>query len=679
MAGSLLKFYETRGWRYLQSALQRIVGRSSEYSVEEPLFRKEVVDPAWQALPERHRSLGRRTLRWDEVLLAIRREVYTIQSGKLILRKDARERALAVLGRLLQPGGGDAATGTAAKMIPVSGRVAPPPTPSLPPPRKVAPAVTLPVAATPVAQTAPRPRPPGKKTMLIPNVTIGMDLGTTYSVVAHLDAHGRPTSIPNAAGDLLTPSVVLFDAEGVIIGKEAVAAAALEPDKVADGVKRDLGAKLYHRKVNGWELPPEAIAAFILKSLKGDAERKLGPLRKAVLTVPAYFDETRRRSILTAGQLVDLEVLDIVNEPIAAALAYSYEKGLLDRRRSGQRPTRLMVFLLGGGMFDVTLVEVEGLALKAIATDGDLNLGGKDWDDALAGIAAADIARQTGTDPRKDPATFYELRQAAESAKRMLTERTKAAIVVNHAGWRLKVDVSRQEFEHATAPLLARTRTITENVLKQAKLSWSGIDTVLLVGGATRMPMVANMLLEMTGRPPERSISPDEAVAHGAALYADMLQRRQSSGGPGAFSVTNVNAHSLGILGIDGQTGHRRNQILIPKNTPLPCTVTMTFKTSRPNQRRVTVHVVEGESENPKECMAVGTCAISNLPKGLPAGWPVHVNYTYEENGQLYVQAQIEGHASVVTTTFQRDHSMDDKAATEWNLYVAKEWQRRNA
>src|SRR5487761_1493062 len=290
---------------------------------------------------------------------------------------------------------------------------------------------------------------------------IGIDLGTTYSVIAYLDPQGRPTSVPNAEGDLLTPSVVLFDDDGIVVGKQAVAAASLEPEKVADCVKRDIGGKHYHRQINGRWYPPEVISAYILQRLKADAERKLGPIRKAVITVPAYFDETRRRATMDAGKLAGLEVLDIINEPTAAAIAYGYQAGFLDRsgKVDRQRPLRVLVFDLGGGTFDVTLVEIASQSFKALATDGDVLLGGKDWDEKLVEIAAGRLAAQIGEDARRDPATLHELTFAAEAAKRAPSERTKTTLIVHHAGQRLKVDVTRQEFEEATLPLVLRTRT----------------------------------------------------------------------------------------------------------------------------------------------------------------------------------------------------------------------------
>jgi molecular chaperone DnaK len=503
---------------------------------------------------------------------------------------------------------------------------------------------------------------------------VGIDLGTTYSVVAFLDPQGRPTCIPNSDGDLLTPSVVVFDDDGVVVGKQAVAAASLEPEKVAESAKRDMGSRHYHKQINGQWLPPEVISAYILKRLKADAERKIGPISKAVITVPAYFDETRRRATMDAGKLAGLDVLDIINEPTAAAIVYGYQTGLLDRSGgvAGGKPLRVLVFDLGGGTFDVTLVEIGNQSFKALATDGDVLLGGKDWDQKLVEIAAERLKLQIAEDPREDPATLHEMIFAAEAAKRTLSERTKATMVVNYRGRRFKVDVTREEFEEATLPLVIRTRTSAELVVLQGGSSWQEIDRVLVVGGSTRMPMILRMLGELAGGAVDHSLSPDEAVAQGAALYADLVLRRQGSGGGHTqFSVTNINAHSLGVVGVKAKTGSRVNRIIIRKNTPLPRSKKRRFKTYKANQKSVKVTVLEGDTELPDECVEVGTCVISDLPPNLPAGWPVEVRYTYRENGRLHVSAKLIGDGAKVTAEFIRENSLSDNDLLLWSQVLA--------
>lgn len=498
---------------------------------------------------------------------------------------------------------------------------------------------------------------------------VGIDLGTTYSVVAHLDPLGRPTTVPNSAGDLLTPSVVLLGADGTVVGKEAVRAAALEADRVVECVKRDMGAAHFRRPIDGKHLPPEVLSSYILRKLKADAERKLGPIRHAVITVPAFFDEPRRRATMNAGKLAGLEVLDILNEPTAAAIAFGYQEGFLSRRGSlaADRATKVMVYDLGGGTFDVTVMEIAGDSFRAVATDGDVFLGGRDWDQKLVDLAAERFMREYREDPRQNPESLYDLFQAAEAAKRTLSERPKALLVVNHVGTRFKTTVTREEFEEATRPLLERTRATAEIVIMQAGLAWADIDRVLLVGGSTRMPMVARMLEQLTGKRPDASVSADEAVAHGAALYADLLVQKRGLGpGHNRFSVTNVNSHSLGVAAVDAATGRRVNKIIIPKNTPLPASVGKRFMTSKAGQRSVAVQVLEGESELPEACTQVGRCVVRGLPPRLPARWPVAVRYEYEENGRLKVSARLQGHDAHAVTEFVRDNTLSDDDLLRW-------------
>lgn len=237
--------------------------------------------------------------------------------------------------------------------------------------------------------------------------------------------------------------------------------------------------------------------------------------------------------------------------------------------------------------------------------------------------------------------------------------------------------MTRQEFEDATLPLVLRTRTAAELVILQARLQWSDVDRVLVVGGATRMPMIGRMLAELAGRAIDYSVSADEAVAHGAALYADSLLQKLGAGtGHTQFTVTNVNSHSLGVVGVDSTTGQRINRAIIKKNSPLPCSAKRRFKTYKADQQNVRICVLEGESEMPDACIEVGTCVIRGLPPNLPAGWPVEVRYTYQENGRLQVTAKLIGHGARVTTEFVRDNSLSDDDLMLWGQCVAADAER---
>jgi molecular chaperone DnaK len=677
------RLVETHGLGVIAGPLRRAVGVGLATVRDDRWFRTEVVDPAWAAVPLRFRLVGRRRLRWDELFFRLRDLVLIVASGDVVAFRPDWERAIAAALRDLERiplglhplsvadpptsplgKGGCRGVGDGGDAIQTSAAVGGPSGESAPTPEPIAVAAPVPVPERAGPGSAIGPRPGDG-----PAVAVGIDLGTTYSLVASLDRQGRPVTVANARGDLLTPSVVLFEDDEVVVGADAVAASALEPGRIAECVKRDMGGKAYRKPINGEWLPPEVISSLILRQLRVDAEQTLGPIRHAVITVPAYFDEPRRRATADSGRLAGLEVLDILNEPTAAALAYGAKLGLLDADGTlrDQRTLTVLVYDLGGGTFDVTIVAIQGPSFRAIATDGDVFLGGKDWDEALVDLAAEDFRRRFREDPRTNPQSLQDLFLAAEACKKTLSGRPKATLVVRHLGLRHKVEVTREGFEEATLALLGRTRTTTEIVALQAGLSWSEIDVVLLVGGSTRMPMVARMLRDLTGKTPDQTASADEAVAHGAALYADLLLRKREPGDrPARFSITNVNAHSLGLASIDPATRRRVNQVLIPKNTPLPHAVSQRFQTLKPGQRSVRIRVLEGESERPEACTQVGDCILRGLPPDLPAGWPVEVCYAYEANGRLRVTGRLVDHDARVQTEFERRDLLSDEEFTLW-------------
>jgi molecular chaperone DnaK len=659
-------YFQKQGFDLIEHSLRGAEGKLCSVVTDDRKYHQNVIQRGWFGLPMPIRMLGRSFLRWDEFYRTLREQCYDLSGDVVAVRPEMPARVRQFVRTFYGP---PARSSTEQKgaASPIRGA---PEDSSAPSPPLATPAA----AAPPFVVMPSKPSRSGADSSH--DIPVGIDLGTTYSVVAYVDDEGRPCSLPNAAGDLLTPSVVLFGDEGTIVGKEALLASAREPDRVAECVKRDMGAKAYHKKIKDEFLPPEVISSLILRSLKTDAEHALGSVHRAVITVPAYFEETRRRATMDAGRLAGLEVLDIINEPTAAAIAYGYQLGYLDRsgQLASERPLRVLVYDLGGGTFDVSIVEIQGKSFRVLATDGDVGLGGKDWDERLIAIAAERFRQRYREDPRNHPVSHQELWLAGEAAKRILTERPEASIYVSHLGCRLKVQVTRAEFEETTADLINRTRLTTEIVIRQAGLTWPAIDRVLLVGGATRMPMVVRMLEELTGKAPDHSLAVDEAVAHGAALFANLLAPRPIlSNGPSEFSVTNVNSHSLGITAKDPATGRKRNQILLPKNSPLPRTVTQAFKTYRQNQHSVEIEVLEGESERPQMCSRVGHCAIRDLPAELPAGWPIQVSYTYEANGRLHVTAQLQGYPRSVTTDFRYANRMPDEDLQLWTRCIEEE------
>ncbi len=497
---------------------------------------------------------------------------------------------------------------------------------------------------------------------------VGIDLGTTYSVVARLDEVGRPVTIPNELGDLITPSALFVDDDEIIVGKEALKAAVLEPEAYAECFKRDMGSVAFRRKICGRKVPPEVLSAFVLDRVRRDAERRIGPLRKVVVTVPAFFDESRRRTTQNAGWLAGLDVLDIINEPTAAAIAYGCSRGFLDLTEPDASATgeRILVYDLGGGTFDVTIVEIHGARFRTLATDGDVRLGGKDFDERLVHHLAQQFLDAHGVDPRSDPQDAAQLWLDAQDVKHALSERTKTTALSFHAGIRMRIEVSRSEFEEMTADLLERTETTASLVVRQAGLSWQQIDRVLLVGGSSRMPMVRNMLRNLTGREPDCSQSPDEAVAHGAALYAGVLMAKEANASELACEVVNVNSHSLGVVGVHRTTGRKTNVVLIPKNTPLPAAASRVFHTAQPDQRSIRVPVVEGESERPEDCIALGECVVRDLPPGLPAGATIQVEYRYAANGRISVAARVPAVRFSARVEIQRAQAPDLDDLNTW-------------
>jgi molecular chaperone DnaK len=305
---------------------------------------------------------------------------------------------------------------------------------------------------------------------------VGIDLGTTYSAVAHLDSTGRPVTLVNAEGDLVTPSVVLFETGNVVVGKEALKAIATEAQHVAQCAKRELGDRMFHKDLGGRKYPPEAIEAFILHKLKKDASRVVGDFKKVVVTVPAYFDEVRRKATQDAGYMAGLEVMDIINEPTAAAIAHGFLKGFLNERGESPVPRKLLVYDLGGGTFDVTVMEINGNEFLALATDGDVQLGGHDWDARLSNFVAEEFIRQHQLDPREDANTAGRLWRECEDAKRTLSARAKANITCDYKGHAVRVEITREKFEELTHDLLDRTQFTTRQTLQAAGMTWKDID-----------------------------------------------------------------------------------------------------------------------------------------------------------------------------------------------------------
>jgi molecular chaperone DnaK len=502
-----------------------------------------------------------------------------------------------------------------------------------------------------------------------PPWAIGIDLGTTYSALAYIDTSGRPRTVANEEGDLLTPSVVFFDEEAVVVGKEALKAIATHAVSVARCMKRDLGRRFFPQELSGRHFPPEALEAWVLDKLRRDGARVLGEFQQVVITVPAYFDEVRRKATQDAGFMAGLNVMDIINEPTAAAIAFGYDQGFLRESSNWGRPTRILVYDLGGGTFDVTVMEICGREFVTLATDGDVRLGGEDWDSRLVDFVATEFMNEFGVDPREDPNVRGRLWRDCEDAKRTLSARAKTTIPCDFRQFSTRVTITRDQFEEITRDLLNRTSFTTRQTLQAAGLHWEQIDRVLLVGGSTRMPAVVDMLRSLTGKEPDVSVAADEAVAHGAALHAAHLLASSHGKAP-SFTIKNVNSHSLGVVATDPVSQQHRNAIIIPRNTALPVAAKRIFKTQRANQSSVLVQIVEGESAAADECVQIGRCTVRDLPANLPAQTPIEVRFHYHENGRLAVLVNVAGTDKWVQRELIRENSLTDGQLHTWRRFV---------
>jgi molecular chaperone DnaK len=489
---------------------------------------------------------------------------------------------------------------------------------------------------------------------------VGIDLGTTFSAIAHIDAYGKPQIIPNAESERITPSVILFDGMNAIVGTTAKQNAVAEPEKIVDFVKREVGKSKahFHREFNGKIYSAEELSALIIRKLKNDAEKYLGePVTDAVITVPAYFNDAERTATLHAGQLAGLNVLQVINEPTAAALAYG-----LDKLQSDQT---VFVFDLGGGTFDVTIMRIESHHIRMLASNGDHRLGGKDWDDVIVNWVADEFDKVHGENPLLDLQSYQDLYNRALTGKIQLSSRQRTTIVHSYNGKSVKLDLTREDYENRCRHLIEKCKAICEIVMQEAGLEWSKIDRVLLTGGMSRMPSVREMIKNLTNVPIAEDVSPDEAVAIGAAIQGilsllseeDKLGarvlpvevREQFSSDDGSLiKVTNITTHTLGVVLWDDSKVEEYVFPMIRKMTPMPVETKNSFGTAKANMKNAIVRVVEGESTVPNECTPLGICDIE-LPPFLPKGSPVELTYSYNENQVLEVVVEAYGRQNRVS------------------------------
>lgn len=501
--------------------------------------------------------------------------------------------------------------------------------------------------------------------------TVGIDLGTTFSAIAHLDADGNPVALANEEEEIETPSLILLAETGhVIVGPSRTRAAMEDPEHVVERVKRHMGTTEYKRTFDGHEITPEFLSALILKKLRQDAEKRIGPVGNAVITVPYYFNDARRKATQDAGRISGFNVIDIINEPTAATLTYAWKRGELGVGHS-DKPHMALVYDLGGGTFDVTVVKYTPAHFQVLATDGDVYLGGIDWNDRLLNYIADEFKKRHGADPRDSAHTTQVLRNDCDLAKIELTNKPQTTVVCRHEGKSISVPITREQFEQMTADLLQRTIDTTELVIEQAKIKPNELDAIVLVGGSTLMPKVPAMLEQATGIKPYQGLSPHTAVAQGAAIHAAILEAKyRGSGSELAETVRkylknvkqdDVNSHSLGVVVKDPKTGKPRNHIMIPRNTTLPVEKQQVFNTLSAGQLRATVKVVEGDAPDPAACSLIGNCSITQLPANLPKGSPVEVTYAFGSDGRVRVRARDKTGGKEAVIEIERRGGLDEQ------------------
>ena len=498
--------------------------------------------------------------------------------------------------------------------------------------------------------------------------TVGIDLGTTNSVVSILEA-GEPTVIANAEGARTTPSIVAFSKSGErLVGAPAKRQAVLNPDRTYTSIKRHMGTD-YRTEVDGVSYTPEQISAMILQKLKTDAEAYLGEsVTKAVITVPAYFNDAQRTATKNAGEIAGLEVLRIINEPTAAALAYGMDK------KSNET---ILVYDLGGGTFDVSILEVGDGVFEVKSTSGDTNLGGDDFDQAVLNYLADEFQKDSGINLRKDKQAMQRLREASEKAKielsSSLTTNVNLPFITADAEGpkHLDVNLSRAKFDDLTSSLVKKTKVAVDQALKDAKLKATEIDEIILVGGSTRIPAVQELVKSLTGKEPNRSVNPDEVVAVGAAVQGGIL-----GGEVKDVVLLDVTPLSLGIETMGGVMTK-----LIERNTTIPTRKEETFSTAADGQTSVHVKVCQGEREIASHNKQLGDFELSGLPPA-PRGVPkIKVTFDIDANGILSVSAKDEGTGKeqkiTVTGSSNLDKSDVERMVKEAAMYAEEDKKQR--
>ncbi|SES83771.1 molecular chaperone DnaK [[Clostridium] polysaccharolyticum] len=501
---------------------------------------------------------------------------------------------------------------------------------------------------------------------------IGIDLGTTNSCVAVMEG-GKPVVITNAEGIRTTPSVVAFSKTGErLVGDPAKRQAVTNADKTISSIKRHMGSD-YKVTIDDKKYSPQEISAMILQKLKSDAEAYLGEsVTEAVITVPAYFNDAQRQATKDAGKIAGLDVKRIINEPTAAALAYGLDN---------EHEQKIMVYDLGGGTFDVSIIEIGDGVIEVLATSGDNRLGGDDFDNKITNYMIEEFKRQEGVDLSADKMALQRLKEAAEKAKKELSSATTTNInlpfitATAEGPKHFDMNLTRAKFDELTHDLVERTATPVQNALRDAGLTASELGQVLLVGGSTRIPAVQDKVKQLTGKEPSKSLNPDECVALGASIQGGKLA---GDAGAGDILLLDVTPLSLSIETMGGVA-----TTLIPRNTTIPTKKSQVFSTAADNQTAVDIHVVQGERQFARDNKTLGQFRLDGIPparRGVPQ---IEVTFDIDANGIVNVSAKDlgTGKEQHITITSGSNMSDDDieKAVKEAAEYEAQDKKRKEA
>ncbi len=501
---------------------------------------------------------------------------------------------------------------------------------------------------------------------------IGIDLGTTNSCVAVMEG-GKPTVIANQEGARTTPSVVAFTKNGErLVGEPAKRQAVTNADNTIASIKRDMGTD-HGRTIDGKKYSPQQISAMILQKLKADAENYLGePVTEAVITVPAYFNDAQRQATKDAGKIAGLDVKRIINEPTAAALAYGLDN---------EKEQKIMVYDLGGGTFDVSIIEIGDGVIEVLSTNGDTHLGGDDFDQKIIDWMLAEFKNQEGIDLSGDKMAMQRLKEAAEKAKKELSSATTTNInlpfitATAEGPKHFDMNLTRAKFEELVHDLIERTAIPVQNAMKDAGLNYNEIAKVLLVGGSTRVPAVQEKVKQLTGKEPNKSLNPDECVALGASIQGGKLA---GDAGAGDILLLDVTPLSLSIETMGGVATR-----LIERNTTIPTKKSQVFSTAADNQTAVDINVLQGERQFAKDNKSLGQFRLDGIPPAMRGVPQIEVTFDIDANGIVNVSAKDLGtgkeqHITITAGSNMSDAEID-KAVKEAAEYEAQDKKRKEA